>query len=102
MTPADTASDTAPAAADAPAPAAAAAAENTAPTAPAIDPVTSRAGTIDRRLVAALAVTLLLAVAALALVWRTQQRVQGLEQELVRRQQESQNESAEARRRPWR
>lgn len=38
-----------------------------------------------------------LSVASLALVWSTQQRVRGLEQELVRRQQVSQDQSTEAR-----
>ncbi len=39
----------------------------------------------------------IVAVAALALAWRTQQRVQDLEQELVRRQQDSQVQATEAR-----
>lgn len=38
-----------------------------------------------------------LSVASLALVWSTQQRVKALEQELVRRQQSSQDQSTEAR-----
>lgn len=37
-----------------------------------------------------------LALAALALAWRTQERVQALEQELVRRQQDSQTQATEA------
>jgi len=51
-----------------------------------------------RRLSIVVAVLLaLLAAAALALAWRTQQRVQTLEQELVRRQQDSQVQATEAR-----
>eukprot|EP01036_Dinobryon_divergens_P048980 gene48980-65668_t len=38
-----------------------------------------------------------LSIASLALVWSTQQRVKSLEQELVRRQQVSQDQSTEAR-----
>ena len=44
----------------------------------------------------ALALTVL-SVASLSLVWSTQQRVKSLEQELVRRQQSSQDQSTEAR-----
>ena len=40
---------------------------------------------------------LLLGAAALALAWKTQQRVKSLEQELVRRQADSQGQAAEAR-----
>ncbi len=49
-----------------------------------------------RLLWAAAAVLLLLCVISLALAWRVQQRVKGLEQELVRRQQDSQGLSSEA------
>lgn len=42
-------------------------------------------------------VALLAAVVSLSLVWTTQQRVKALEQELVRRQQTSQDQSTEAR-----
>ena len=42
-------------------------------------------------------VALLLIVAALALAWTTQRRVMALEQELVRRQADSQTQAAEAR-----
>jgi uroporphyrin-3 C-methyltransferase len=42
-------------------------------------------------------IALLLTVAALALAWSTQQRVRSLEQELVRRQADSQTQAAEAR-----
>ena len=46
---------------------------------------------------ALLALALLLTLAALALAWQTQRRVRALEQELVRRQAESQAVAAEAR-----
>ena len=42
-------------------------------------------------------VALALSTAGLALAWTTQQRIKGLEQELVRRQADSQNQAAEAR-----
>lgn len=42
-------------------------------------------------------VALALSIAGLALAWTTQQRIKGLEQELVRRQADSQNQAAEAR-----
>ena len=51
----------------------------------------------QRWLVGVLALLLSLAGAALLLAWRGQQRLQGLEQELVRRQQDSQSQSSEAR-----
>ena len=50
-----------------------------------------------RWLPALFAVTLLLTLAALALAWQSQRRVRALEQELVRRQAESQAVAAEAR-----
>ena len=43
------------------------------------------------------ALALVLTLAALALAWNTQQRVKSLEQELVKRQSQSQSEAAEAR-----
>lgn len=43
------------------------------------------------------AVLLIVSVTALAITWKTQQRVRDLEQELVRRQQDSQNLAGEAR-----
>lgn len=47
--------------------------------------------------VLAVAALLLIGIAALLLAWSTQQRVRGLEQELVRRQADSQAQAAEAR-----
>ncbi len=44
----------------------------------------------------ALAVVGMVCAASLLLAWQTQKRVQGLEQELVRRQQDTQDQSAEA------
>jgi len=58
---------------------------------------TAPAAVAPRWLVGGLAAALALAIAAGALAWRSQQRLQGLEQELVRRQQDSQGQSAEAR-----
>jgi uroporphyrin-III C-methyltransferase len=48
-------------------------------------------------LVGAVALLLILALASLAVAWRAQERVKNIEQELVRRQQESQGQSSEAR-----
>ncbi len=48
-------------------------------------------------LVAAFVVLTLLALASLVVAWRAQERVKSIEQELVRRQQESQSQSSEAR-----
>jgi uroporphyrin-III C-methyltransferase len=48
-------------------------------------------------LVAAVAALLILALASLVVAWRAQERVKNIEQELVRRQQESQGQSSEAR-----
>jgi uroporphyrin-III C-methyltransferase len=48
-------------------------------------------------LVAAVALLLILALASLVVAWRAQERVKNIEQELVRRQQESQGQAVEAR-----
>ena len=73
----------------------------TATSAPAVvDPPPSSAGPAERKAawVAPVVVAAVLAVAAsLWLAWSAQQRVQSLEQELVRRQQDSQGEATEAR-----
>ena len=61
-------------------------------------PATAPVAHARRWLGAVLLVLLLIAVAALALAWRGQQRLQVLEQELVRRQQDSAGEATEARR----
>lgn len=53
--------------------------------------------TWPRAWVAVAIVTLLLTLAALAVAWTTQRRVKALEQELVRRQADSQTQAAEAR-----
>lgn len=50
-----------------------------------------------RWLWAGAALLLLVGTLALAMAWRAQQRLHGLEQELVRRQQDSQSQAAEAR-----
>ena len=69
--------------------------ENAAPPPPTLS-LGERIG--SRRLwVAAAVLIALLGAAALAVAWRTQQRVQELEQELVRRQQDSQVQATEAR-----
>ncbi len=61
-------------------------------------PLPSPAARPRRRLLLGLTiVALLLAVAALFIAWQAQQRVQLLEQELVRRQQESSSQAAQAR-----
>jgi len=56
-----------------------------------------RAGGARRWWIAIAALLLLISLLALALAWKAEQRVAGLEQELVRRQQESGNQSTEAR-----
>ena len=56
-----------------------------------------RAGAARRWWAAIAALLLLTSLLALALAWKAEQRVAGLEQELVRRQQESGNQSTEAR-----
>jgi uroporphyrin-3 C-methyltransferase len=61
---------------------------------PAIAPQPAAASWLVPLALLALAIV---AVAALALAWRTQQRVQDLEQELVRRQQDTQVQATEAR-----
>jgi uroporphyrin-III C-methyltransferase len=48
-------------------------------------------------LVAAVALLLILALASLVVAWRAQERVKNIEQELVRRQQDSQGQAVEAR-----
>ena len=48
-------------------------------------------------LVAAIVLLLVLALASLVVAWRAQERVKNIEQELVRRQQESQGQAVEAR-----
>ena len=52
--------------------------------------------TVPRGVLWGLALTGVLAVAAVTLAWNTQQRVRSLEQELVRRQQDSQGQATEA------
>jgi uroporphyrin-3 C-methyltransferase len=54
------------------------------------------AGGAPRTFVGAMLLLALLALAALVLAWRAQDRVQALEQELVRRQQDSQTQATEA------
>lgn len=63
---------------------------------PSSDPL-ERPARAGRWLPALLVIALLLTLAALALAWQTQGRVRALEQELVRRQTESQAVAAEAR-----
>ncbi len=58
---------------------------------------TERAARARRWVPALVALALLLTLAALALAWQTQRRVRALEQELVRRQTDSQSVAAEAR-----
>ena len=74
---------------------------NTADSSPAASPSLASPAPPHRpapRWLAALAITaLLLTLAALALAWDTQRRVKALEQELVRRQADSQSQAAEAR-----
>jgi uroporphyrin-III C-methyltransferase len=64
---------------------------------PPISAPAARRQTLPRWLPALAVVGLMLAVAALGLAWTTQQRVKTLEQELVRRQTDSQTQAAEAR-----
>ncbi len=67
--------------------------------APAAPPpaIASQPAAASRLVPLALLALAIVAAAALALAWRTQQRVQDLEQELVRRQQDSQVQATEAR-----
>jgi len=67
------------------------------PAAPWPAPATAPVAATLRWVMAALGLAIVLAIAAAALAWRGQQRLQGLEQELVRRQQDSQGQSTEAR-----
>lgn len=57
----------------------------------------ARTRSVLRFMTLAVVVAALLAVAALAAVWQTHSRVKSLEQELVRRQQDSQGQATEAR-----
>jgi uroporphyrin-III C-methyltransferase len=70
--------------------------ENAAPPPTTLSP-DERFGATRRLWVVAVVLLALLGAAALAVAWRTQQRVQELQQELVRRQQDSQVQATEAR-----
>lgn len=67
------------------------------PDPPAAPPVAPKASDSPRSWALVAAVVFVLSVLAIALAWRAEQRVGSLEQELVRRQQESAAQAAEAR-----
>jgi uroporphyrin-3 C-methyltransferase len=80
-----------------PAPGGAATAAGAAGTAPAAVPPALPAVDLRRGWAVIVAAMLVMGVVAIALAWKAEQRVSALEQELVRRQQDSATQSAEAR-----